>query len=296
MQPSTPHDPLVQYKSPKLVSQTHYCVMGDVTVADGVAIAPGVVLQASPGSRIVIAAGACLSAGVCVQSRNGVLTIGAGVSLGANVLVVGNGTVGANSCVSPGSTLMNPQIEAGALLQPGTLVDAAANAGFGARASVGASAGAGTRASASTNVNAQSNGFTSGSYVANPASFAFMNGAQNGAQNGTRSDTQSGPPQVTTSQQNDSFVNTFVEPPPGGPKPIEIPSLSDQNGQYVDPSAQPLNQSNGVQLNNGYGNNSHTAANGSANGSALAVTGNSRVYGKDQVTQLIATLFPNRPA
>jgi len=64
------------------VSSTHYCVVGDVTVDDTAVIAPGVVLQASPGSRIVVAPGACLAGGVCIQSRQGVLTVGAGATSG----------------------------------------------------------------------------------------------------------------------------------------------------------------------------------------------------------------------
>ena len=98
--------------------------MGDVTIDESVAIAPGVVLQAASGSRIVIGRGACLAAGVCVQSRSGILTISAGVSLGASVLVIGKGTIGKNACVSPGSTLINPSVAADAVLPPDTLIGA----------------------------------------------------------------------------------------------------------------------------------------------------------------------------
>lgn len=98
--------------------------MGDVTIDESAAIAPGVVLQAASGSRIVVGKGVCLAAGVCVQSRSGVLTISAGVSLGASVLVVGKGTIGANACVSPGSTLINPSVAADAILPPDSLIGA----------------------------------------------------------------------------------------------------------------------------------------------------------------------------
>ncbi|MGB3295027.1 MAG: hypothetical protein WBB01_18755 [Phormidesmis sp.] len=116
--------PNLTRREPTLVSSTHYCVMGDVTIDESAAIAPGVVLQAAPGSRIVVGRGVCLAAGVCVQSRAGVLTISAGVSLGASVLVVGKGTVGTNACVSPGSTLINPSVAADAILPPDTLIGA----------------------------------------------------------------------------------------------------------------------------------------------------------------------------
>lgn len=101
--------------------------MGDVTIDESAAIAPGVVLQAASGSRIVIGKGVCLAAGVCVQSRAGVLTISAGVSLGASVLVVGKGTIGANVCVSAGSTLINPSVAANSILPPDTLIGAQAD-------------------------------------------------------------------------------------------------------------------------------------------------------------------------
>lgn len=110
-------------RAPSLVSDTHYCVMGDVTIEATAAIASGVVLQAASGSRIVVGKGVCLAAGVCIQSRAGVLSIADGASLGANVLVVGHGSIGANACISAGSTLINPAVEAAAILPPDTLIE-----------------------------------------------------------------------------------------------------------------------------------------------------------------------------
>ncbi len=232
--------------------------MGDVTVAAGAVVAPGVVLQASPGSRIEIASGVCLAGGVCIQSRQGVLKIEASASLGANVLVIGRGKIGANACISPGSTLMNPQIEANAILPPNALVG---------EATVDKAPTGSARANLS-------NGYSNG---------ASTNSASNGASSSFSASSKH--------QESDSFVNTFVEPPPIGPKAIEIPDLNDQNGTFVDPSV----QSNGVQLSNGYNNSSAVSSSSSSNSSALSVPANDRVYGKDQVSRLISTLFPNRP-
>lgn len=285
--------------------------MGDVTVSDGAAIAPGVVLQASAGSRIVIAAGACLAGGVCIQSRRGVLTIGERANLGANVLIVGSGTIGAEACISPGSTVIDPQIETSAIVPPSTLVSTAltktasspqpssyqpASQSTSFQSTDSYPQNGYSQNGAATNGNTSNSGFTSGSYLPNPAGFTYSGAASSGA-----------PPQVTVPQQSDSFVNTYVEPPPPGPKPIAIPDLSDQNGQYIDPSV----QTNGVQLNNGYSNYGQASTHGSidngsvnngstngaaSNSSALSVPGNQRVYGKDQVSQLLSTLFPNRQA
>lgn len=118
--------------TPPLISHTHYCVVGDVTVDAAAAIAPGVVLQAQPGSRILIDEGACLGAGVCVHARGGILRIGTGASLGANVLLIGCGVIGANACISPGSTVVNPRVDIGTLLPPNSLIDYSATAAHGA--------------------------------------------------------------------------------------------------------------------------------------------------------------------
>ncbi|MEM8503078.1 MAG: hypothetical protein AAF716_08000 [Cyanobacteria bacterium P01_D01_bin.1] len=240
MQPSNPflHQP------PRSVSDTHYCVVGDVTVDSTAAIAPGVVLQAPTGSRIIIEKGACLAGGVCIQSRQGILKIGAGASLGANVLIIGQGIIGANACVSPSSTLVNPQIEQSAIVPPCSLIE--------------------------------------------PARIELA--SQSASQFASQAPSASQP-------SADEFTNTFVEPLPVGPKPITTPDLSDQNGQYRESVATNGygHFTNDVQLNNSPSNNANND-NGLANTgpSSLTVQSNGAVYGREQVNQLISTLFPNR--
>ena len=95
---------------------------GDVVVNEGAAIAPGVILQADPGSRISIAAGTCIGMGVILHAREGNLDIGAGVILGAGVLVVGAGTIGANACIGAATTLINPCIPQMQILPAGSLI------------------------------------------------------------------------------------------------------------------------------------------------------------------------------
>ncbi|MEL6881186.1 MAG: hypothetical protein AAFP09_11710 [Cyanobacteria bacterium J06607_10] len=254
-------------REPKLVSHTHYCVMGDVTVDSTAAIAPGVVLQASPGSRIIISSGACLAGGVCIQSRNGILTIGSGVNLGANVLVIGNGTIGDCACVSPGCTVLNPQLDTNTVVPPGSMVGAESS----------------PQKSRSTS--------TYSAYTSYSASVTVN---QSVAPTTTSNN--------TAGSSENEFVNTFVEPGPIGPKAIETPDLSDQNGQFVESAPYQAGygyQNNGVQLN---GNHSAAQDNGqgpnrdTSNSSALSVPSNDRVYGRDQVSQLLSTLFPHRNA
>ncbi|WP_333274701.1 MULTISPECIES: carbon dioxide concentrating mechanism protein [unclassified Microcoleus] len=95
---------------------------GDVVVNDGAAIAPGVILQADPGSRLSIAAGACIGMGAILHAREGNLDIGAGVILGAGVLVVGAGTIGANACIGAAATLIDPCIPQMQILPAGSLL------------------------------------------------------------------------------------------------------------------------------------------------------------------------------
>lgn len=111
------------YLSPlQLSSNSQILMSGDVVVNEGAAIAPGVILQADPGSRISIAAGACIGMGAILHAREGNLDIGAGVILGAGVLVVGSGTIGANACIGAATTLINPCIPQMQILPAGSLI------------------------------------------------------------------------------------------------------------------------------------------------------------------------------
>ncbi|MEG3847839.1 carbon dioxide concentrating mechanism protein [Microcoleus sp. herbarium19] len=106
----------------QLSSNSQILMSGDVVVNDGAAIAPGVILQADPGSRLSIAAGACIGMGAILHAREGNLDIGAGVILGAGVLVVGAGTIGANACIGAAATLIDPCIPQMQILPAGSLL------------------------------------------------------------------------------------------------------------------------------------------------------------------------------
>ena len=111
------------YLSPlQLSSNSQILMSGDVVVNEGAAIAPGVILQAESGSRISIAAGACIGMGVILHAREGTLEIAAGVILGAGVLVVGAGTIGENACIGAGTTLINPCIDKMQIMPAGSLM------------------------------------------------------------------------------------------------------------------------------------------------------------------------------
>jgi carbon dioxide concentrating mechanism protein CcmN len=110
----------MQLLQPALDSNSY--IQGDVTIEPGVVIAPGVLLQAGPNSRIIIRAGACLGMGVILQAHEGTLEIQAGASLGAGVLVFGSGKIGSNACIGTTSTLLNPSVEPSQVIAPGSLL------------------------------------------------------------------------------------------------------------------------------------------------------------------------------
>lgn len=111
------------------VSTTHYFVSGDVTIHEGAAIAPGVLLQADPNSRIVIHAGACIGMGSVLHAHNGTIEIGEGSILGSGVLLVGALKISDRACIGSATTIFNQSVERGVIIAPSSLlgVDAPTN-------------------------------------------------------------------------------------------------------------------------------------------------------------------------
>ncbi len=104
------------------ISTSHYYTSGDVTIHAGVAIAPGVLIQADPNSRIVIKSGACIGIGAILHASNGVVEVGEGANIGAEVLLVGQVQIGGNACVGAATTIINSTIAQGQIVPPGSLI------------------------------------------------------------------------------------------------------------------------------------------------------------------------------
>lgn len=104
------------------ISTSHFFMSGDVTIQDGAAIAPGVLLQADPDSRILIKAGACIGIGSVLHAHHGAVEVGEGASIGAEVLLIGQVTIGANACVGAATTIVNSSVEWGSVIPPGSLL------------------------------------------------------------------------------------------------------------------------------------------------------------------------------
>ncbi|MEX0269478.1 hypothetical protein AB3R30_10060 [Leptolyngbyaceae cyanobacterium UHCC 1019] len=104
------------------ISISHYYVSGDVTIQEGVAIAPGVLIQADPDSCVVIKTGACIGIGAILHASKGILEIGEGANIGAEVLLVGQVSIGRNACIGSASTILNSSVASGILIPPGSVV------------------------------------------------------------------------------------------------------------------------------------------------------------------------------
>ncbi|RMH75379.1 MAG: hypothetical protein D6680_11885 [Cyanobacteria bacterium J007] len=97
-------------------------VSGDVKLDESAAIAPGVILQASPNSQLIVSAGVSIGMGAIVQAHQGTLTIAEGATLGAGVLAIGSGTIGANACLGAATTVLNPAIAPGKIVPAGSIL------------------------------------------------------------------------------------------------------------------------------------------------------------------------------
>ena len=104
------------------VSTSHFYISGDVTIQDGAAIAPGVLIQADPDSRIVIKTGACIGIGTILHACQGMVEVGEGANIGAEVLLIGQVTIGAHACIGSATTILNSAIEGGRVVPPGSLI------------------------------------------------------------------------------------------------------------------------------------------------------------------------------
>lgn len=97
-------------------------INGDVHIDPQAILAPGIILQAAPNSRIVIKAGACLGMGTVLNAYQGTIEIEAGAVLGSGVLIIGNCQIGANACIGTASTVLDTKIESMTMIPPGSLI------------------------------------------------------------------------------------------------------------------------------------------------------------------------------
>ncbi|MBD2775530.1 transferase [Iningainema tapete] len=97
-------------------------ISGEVIIHQSAVIAPGVILQAAPNSKIVIGAGVCIGMGSILHVHEGTLEVEAGANLGAGFLMVGVGKIGENACIGAATTVFNCSVDAGQVIPPGSIL------------------------------------------------------------------------------------------------------------------------------------------------------------------------------
>jgi carbon dioxide concentrating mechanism protein CcmN len=97
-------------------------ISGEVIIHPSAVIAPGVILQAAPNSKIIIGQGVCIGMGSILHVHEGTLEVESGASLGAGFLMVGEGKIGANACIGSATTVFNCSVEAGQVIPPGSIL------------------------------------------------------------------------------------------------------------------------------------------------------------------------------
>ncbi|MEA5571588.1 transferase [Calothrix sp. UHCC 0171] len=106
----------------RLGSSFESYISGEVIIHKSAVIAPGVILQAAPNSKIIIGAGVCVGMGSIIQADTGTLEIETGANLGAGFLMVGEGKIGANACIGAATTVFRCSVASGQVIQPGSIL------------------------------------------------------------------------------------------------------------------------------------------------------------------------------
>ena len=97
-------------------------ISGDVEIHPTASLAPGVILQAAPNSRIVIGADVCIGMGAIISACQGTIEIEAGAILGSGVLIIGESKIGNNCCIGTSTTIFRENVAAMAVIEPGSIV------------------------------------------------------------------------------------------------------------------------------------------------------------------------------
>ncbi|NMG10957.1 transferase [Brasilonema sp. UFV-L1] len=97
-------------------------ISGEVIIHPSAVLAPGVILQAAPNSKIIIGSGVCIGMGSILQVHEGILEVQAGANLGAGFLMVGKGKIGANACIGAATTIFNCSVEPGQVVAGGSVL------------------------------------------------------------------------------------------------------------------------------------------------------------------------------
>ncbi|MEM8721379.1 MAG: carbon dioxide concentrating mechanism protein [Cyanobacteria bacterium P01_G01_bin.39] len=113
---------MIYLPPPQPILNKEIRISGDVEIHPTASLAPGVILQAAPDSRIVVGADVCIGMGVIINACQGDVEIGDGAILGTGVLVIGHSEIGNNSCIGTSTTIFRENIAAMAVIEPGSII------------------------------------------------------------------------------------------------------------------------------------------------------------------------------
>jgi carbon dioxide concentrating mechanism protein CcmN len=106
----------------ELIANAQVRVIGDVTIHPSAVIAKGTILEAAPGSQIIIGADVCMGIGTIITAYEGSIEIENGAIIGAEVLIVGNCQIGRHACIGSSTTIFNVSVEAMQVISSGSLL------------------------------------------------------------------------------------------------------------------------------------------------------------------------------
>ena len=97
-------------------------ISGDVEVHPTASLAPGVILQAAPNSKIIIGADVCIGMGAIINASQGSIEIGSGAIIGSGVLIIGTCNIGNNCCIGTSSTIFQEDVAEMVVIEPGSIL------------------------------------------------------------------------------------------------------------------------------------------------------------------------------
>ncbi|PHV62144.1 hypothetical protein WEU38_08640 [Cyanobacterium aponinum AL20118] len=96
-------------------------VRGDVMIDSSVMIAVGVILNATPGNKIIIHSGVCLGMGTVITAHDGDVEIKPNAILGAGCLIFGHCIIGSQASLGSSVTVYNVNVDAGDVIPAGSI-------------------------------------------------------------------------------------------------------------------------------------------------------------------------------
>ncbi len=113
---------MIYFPPPQPILNKDIRISGDVKIHPTASLAPGVILQAAPNSRIVIGADVCIGVGAIINACQGSIEIERGAILGSGVLIIGESKIGNNCCIGTSTTIFQANVASMTVVQPGSII------------------------------------------------------------------------------------------------------------------------------------------------------------------------------